>query len=164
MGQGAHAGAKQPGTVPSMVTWRPRTPENLRVLQGTCSSGSLSKRPDGQVSLLKCLPSGVGFSFAQVPGVCAHGADYLPISSPAWCFLPPSLPFAGFALCVMLISWLWEVSDLSPHCLLGWQHIALCPFTGCTPVPQETLEIPAPSDHLAAPWEHRQVWRELSVI
>lgn len=49
-------------------------------------------------------------------------------------------------------------TSVSP-CPLGWEHIALCPFTGCTLL-GETLEIPAPPDHRAAPWEHRQVWIE----
>ena len=83
LSQGARAGAELPGTVPAVVTWRPGMPEHLKVLQDMCSSKSLSERTDGQVSLLKHLPSGAGFSFAQVLGVCAHAADYLPVSSPA---------------------------------------------------------------------------------
>jgi len=79
----AGAGAGLPGAVLAMGTWRSGMPEHLKVLQGTRSSRSLSEGPDGQVSLLKCSLRGVGFSSPWVPGVCAHAADYLPVSSPA---------------------------------------------------------------------------------
>lgn len=86
-----------------------------------------------EVSLLKCLPSGVGFSFAKfrVFVLMELIISLFPLLPDVSC-LPPSLLLA-----------LPFVSGLFPGS--GKCQTSVSPLpTGCTTVPQETLEILAP--------------------
>lgn len=77
--------------------------------------------------------------------------------------LPPSLPFAGCALCVRLISWLWEVSDLSVPPAHWDGSTKPCVLSlSALQCPRRHLKfgISAPPDQLAVPWKHRQIWIE----
>lgn len=136
--QGADAGVELPVTLSAMVTWRPGMPRHLKVLQGRCSSRSLSEGPDcrslrpNACQVVSAFPLHVFRVFVLLQLIISPFPLLPDVSCLAYSLLL-ALPFVsglspGSGQCQTSASALpTTMATRSP------EHHALCPFTARCP-------------------------------